>query len=116
MSQENVEVVRQGWKAFTEGGIDATLDYYAQDCVCEDFPELPDAATSWEDLVIEPVEFIDAGDQVVVSAAMRGHGRGSDTPMDAAAVFVYEVRDGRIVRDRAFRSRTQALEAAGLRE
>jgi ketosteroid isomerase-like protein len=132
MSQENVEILRAGWKAFIEGGVDATLGYYAEDCVCEDFPELPDGASyegheglrkrnrqfteSWEDLVFEPVEFIDAGDQIVVAVAMRGHGRGSDTPMDAAAVFVYEVRDGKIVRDRAFTSRSQALEAAGLRE
>jgi hypothetical protein len=29
------------------------------------------------------------------------------------AAFVHEVRDGRIVRDRAYMSRSQALEAAG---
>jgi ketosteroid isomerase-like protein len=50
---------------------------------------------------------------VVVVTAIRGHGRGSDAPMEAEASWVYEVRDGLIVRDRAFRSKGEALEAAG---
>ena len=71
----------------------------------------------WGDVAFEPVEFTEAGDDVVVAViAMRGHGRGSDAPFDAVGAFVYEVRDGRIVRDRAFTSRSQALEAAGLEE
>jgi len=45
---------------------------------------------------------------------MRAHGRGSGAPIETAAAFVYEVRDGMIVRDRAFTSRNEALVAAGL--
>ena len=72
---------------------------------------------TWGDVSFEPVEFIDAGDDVVVAVvAIRGHGRGSDVPIDGLAVFVYDVRDSAIVRDRAFESRREALEAAGLRE
>jgi ketosteroid isomerase-like protein len=71
---------------------------------------------SWEDLTFQPLEFIDAGDEVLAVVAMRGHGKGSDTPMEAVIAFVYQVRDGRIFRDRAFTSKSQALEAAGLRE
>jgi ketosteroid isomerase-like protein len=133
MSRENVEIAREAWKAFTDRGVDATLDYYAEDCMCEDFPELPDGTTyegrkgvldryrqfadTWGDFVMEPVEFIDAGAGVVVAViAMAGSGRGSGAPMDAPAAFVYEMRDGKVVRDRAFSSRSQALEAAGLSE
>jgi len=133
MSRENVELARRGWKAFTDGGVDATLDYYAEDCVCEDFPELPDQATyegkegvrkrnqqfadAWGDVALEPVEFIDAGEGVVVVVIeIRGSGRGSGAPVDSLAAFVYEVRDGKIARDRAFTSRSRALEAAGLSE
>jgi ketosteroid isomerase-like protein len=72
---------------------------------------------TWGDLVYEPVEFIDAGDDVVVAViAMQGSGKGSGAPLDAPAVFVYELRDGKIVRDRAFESKSEALEAAGLKE
>jgi ketosteroid isomerase-like protein len=134
MSQENVELVREAWGAFQTGGIDAALDYYTQDCVCEDWPELPDRSTyegreglrernrqfaegPWRDLDFEPTDFIDAGEGVVVAVvSLRGHGRGSGVPVDTVAAFVYEVRDGRIARDRAFTSRNQALEAAGLSE
>lgn len=133
MSQANVEVVRRAWEAYNDRGLDAALDYYAEDCVCEDVPDLPDPATyrgkegarererhfreTWVDWAWEPVEFIDAGDDIVVAMlVMRAHGRGSGAPVEVAAAFVYEVRDGRIVRDRAFTSRNDALEAAGLRE
>jgi ketosteroid isomerase-like protein len=53
---------------------------------------------------------------VVAVIAMHGRGKGSGAPFDLLPYFVYEVRDGRIVRDRAFTSKAQALEAAGLRE
>ncbi len=133
MSQENVEVVREAWKVYREQGIEGYVEYYAADWVSEDFPELPDSATyrgrkgglhryrhfadAWGEFVIEAVEFIDAGDGVVVAVAeMSGSGPGSGTPMDAPAAFVYEMRDAKIVRDRAFTSKTQALQAAGLSE
>jgi ketosteroid isomerase-like protein len=134
MSQENVDVVRSSWRAYTDEGIDAAAEYFADDCVSEDVPDLPDRATyrgregvrererhfreTWGDWAWEPVEFIDAGDDVVVAVvAMRARGRGSGAPVELeAAAFVYELRDGRIVRDRAFTSRRQALEAAGLSE
>ncbi len=131
MSKENVEIMRDFWKTYGESGIEAVLEYCAEDCVSEDFPELPDSTTyhgpdgfleryrhfaeAWGEFVIEAVEFIDAGDGVVVVVAeMTGSGPGSGTPMDAPAAFVYEVRDAKIARDRAFTSRSQALEAAGL--
>jgi ketosteroid isomerase-like protein len=133
MSQENVEVVRGAWRAYQDGGLSAALDYFAEDCVCEDFPELPDRAiyrgrdgfrerdrqfrSSWADVVFEPAEFIDAGGNVVVAVTtMHGHGKDSNAPMQTTFAFVYEVRDGSIVRDRAFTSKNQALEAVGLRE
>ena len=133
MSRENVEIVRQAWKAYDERGIDGYLDYVAEDCVCEDFPELPDRGTYigregqrerywhfvgiWGEFAMDPVEFIDAGNDVVIAVvAMTGRGEGSGAPLHAPAVFVYELRDGAVVRDRPFTSKVQALEAVGLRE
>ena len=133
MSEENVEVVREAWKAYSDQGIEGTLDYFAEDCIAESFPEAPDREThrgwqgvrdryrifteDWDAFVAEPVEFIDAGEAVVVAVvALRGSGRGSGTPLDTQAAFVYDIRDGKIVRDRPFTSRSQALEGAGLLE
>lgn len=69
----------------------------------------------WLDWHLEPVEVIDA-DVVVVVTAVRNHGRASDAPIEGGVAFAYELRDGQAVRDRAFTSRAEALEAAGLSE
>lgn len=131
MSQENVEVVRKMWKAYGERGVDGVLTYFAEDCVCEDFTDMPDRATYegkqglrerdrhfaeiWEDLTIEPEEFIDAGEGVVVTLiSICGRGRGSGVSVDARSAFIDEFRGGKIVRNRAFSSTTEALETAGL--
>jgi len=137
VSQENVEVVQEAWALYEErgvdGGIDAFAEHYADDAVIADFPELPDRRTyvgpagvrerywhfveTWGDFTIEPVEFIDLGDEsVAVVTTMAGRGPGSGLPLDAAAVFVYELRERKIVRDRAFMSRSAALKAVGLSE
>ena len=71
----------------------------------------------WGDFSIEPLEFIDGrGNSVVVVTAMTGRAPGSGLPLDAPAVFVYDVHARKIVRDRAFASRDDALKAVGLEE
>ena len=71
----------------------------------------------WGELVQEPVEFIDAGEDLVVAViAMHGQGKGSRALLDAPAVWVHELRAGKIAHMRAFTTKAQALEAAGLRE
>lgn len=131
MSHENLEVARRAWDAFGKEGVDAALGFYAEDCVCEEVPEQPDRishrgregvrqrlerfADFWEDFAIEPVELIDAGEDVVVTVArVRGRGKDSGIPIEAPAAFVQEFRDGQVIRDRVFLSKAEALEAAGL--
>src|SRR5262245_44987088 len=99
MSQASVEVVRAAWSANREAGMDAALAYYTEDCVAEDFPEMVDREAvykgwagmrrrdqhfreSWgesgEQYEFRPLEFIDAGNDVVlVPVAMTVVGRGS---------------------------------------
>lgn len=133
MSEENVEIVRRLWEARATQDVDAVLGYFTEDCVMEDFPELPDRAVyrgragvreidrhfreMWGEFVMEPVEFIDAGDDLVIGViAMRGRGAGSGAPLDSQAVWVHELRDGKLAGMRAFTTREQALEAAGRSE
>jgi ketosteroid isomerase-like protein len=133
MSQENVEIVRSAWNVFVTDGIEAVLPYFIEDCVLEDFPELPDHAVyhgkdgvrgidrhfreMWGEFIQEPVEFIDAGDDLVVGViAMQGRGKGSGAPMASEAFWVHEVRNGKLAHMRAFTTREQALEAAGISE
>ena len=133
MSEENVGLVRSVWDVNVTQGVAAVLPYITEDCVFEDFPELPDHAVyvgregaleiyrhfreMWGELVQEPVEFIDAGDDLVVAViAMRGRGKGSGAPLHAQAVWVHELRAGKVARMRAFTTKEQALQAAGLSE
>ena len=133
MSQENVEVVKSAWGVMAADGVEAVLVYLTEDCDLEDFPELPDHANyvgfdgareidrhfreMWGELIQEPVEFIDAGENRVVAViAMRGSGKGSGAPLDAQAVWVHELRGAKISRMRAFTTKAQALAAAGLAE
>jgi hypothetical protein len=46
MSEQSVEVVRSLWEGVARSqGVDETvLRFFAEDCVMEDFPELPDRA------------------------------------------------------------------------
>ena len=133
MSQEHVDVVRQAWRAYAEGGLEAELAFHAPDAVYEDLPEMADRASyrgpegfiernrqwreSWEEFHSWPLEFIDAGDGfVLVPVATTLRGKGSRVPIESGHTWAYEVRDGKIVGDRAFRTKAEALEAFGLRE
>ncbi len=44
MSEEHVDVVRQAWRAYAEGGLEAELAFHARDAVYEDLPEMADRA------------------------------------------------------------------------
>ena len=71
---------------------------------------------AWSDWSLEPQEYIDAGDQVVVMVEMKATGRGSGVEIDREDALVYTLREGKHVRLDYFNNRQQALEAAGLRE
>ena len=70
----------------------------------------------YEGMRVDPREFIEADDKVVVIGRAFATARGSGTPLDTQIAFVWTVRDGRLVRNEVFMDRREALEAAGLRE
>jgi ketosteroid isomerase-like protein len=133
VSREHLETVRRAWEAVITDGVPAAAGFFAEDCVLEDFPELPDRSVykgregvieierhfreMWGDFVQDPVEFVDAGDGVVVGVIeMHGQGKGSGAPLAAKAFWVHDVREGSITRMRAFTTRAQAFHAAGMTE
>ena len=63
---------------------------------------------------VVPVELIDVGDKVVAAVRMEGAGSSSQIALDDGFAFVFTMRDGRCVREQAFRNRKEAAEAAGL--
>jgi ketosteroid isomerase-like protein len=69
----------------------------------------------WDSVRIEPHEFIEAGDLVVVPWTMHTKGRDGIEAV-ARVAFVWTIRDGAIERVSMHQDRRDALEAAGLSE
>jgi ketosteroid isomerase-like protein len=70
----------------------------------------------FEDLHVEPGEFIVRGDYVVVPVRWTGRGRAGGVQVSEDVVHVWRILDARGVELQVFSDRTQALEAVGLRE
>ena len=71
---------------------------------------------TWEDPVLEHLDFIDAGDSVVVVFRWTGRGKASGVEIEATMFGVHDLKDGQIVRYRQYETREEALEAVGLSE
>jgi ketosteroid isomerase-like protein len=141
MSQENVELVRQGYEAFnafmrgeltSESSLEAfdpqiEWDWHAR----RTFPDLPQhlrgsaevigfweqLRSAWDDLTLEPVEFIEApDDRVLTPVRWSARGRESGVPLEAHFFQLFTIRDGQVRKAEIFRHHADALEAAGLRE
>jgi ketosteroid isomerase-like protein len=130
MSQENVEAVLRGLDAMNRRDAQAAIAIV--DPEFEWTPELfgtptyrghegirrafRDIEVAWESFRTEPIETRDCGDRVFVAARATGRGRTTGAPVTATVFYVATFRDGRPLRLEGFTDRTQALEAAGLRE
>jgi ketosteroid isomerase-like protein len=76
---------------------------------------LDEFADSWEAMRVEPLEFIEAGDLVVMHGTTHLRGRdGID--VSASGAFVFAISDGAIERVSLYQERQEALEAVGLSE
>ena len=134
MSQENIAAVEDAYRAFTRGGLDRFLEHWTDDLDHRSIEGAPDdrgpihgkdaMRTYFQDWIdtfdefsIEPVELIDADGDVVV-AVLRYGGRAKLSGIETDETFgvVFTISDRRIARGREYRTRDQALEAAGLRE
>ncbi|MET0510828.1 MAG: nuclear transport factor 2 family protein [Thermoleophilaceae bacterium] len=132
MSQENVESLRESLDAFNRRDLDAFLalmddeveavsqlvamegGYHGHAGIRRWWESLLDAFPDFE---IEVVEMRDLGDDLVLgSLRLRGHGADSDTPFEMPLWLVVRWRRGKCVWWRPYVTKTDALEAAGLRE
>ena len=131
MSQENVEIVRATYAAYNRGDVDAALQYTAPEFELDwtravgpqrGVYRLDQARAFFVDFLetfeftrVEPDEFIEVGDQVVVP--QTGYIRGRDgIEVTARIALVWTLRDGAIVRVCLYQQKREALEAAGLSE
>ena len=130
MSQENVELIREGFAAHNRGDLDALTQLSDEDVVFETlllgthhgnqairliYEENRKALSGY---TVDPVELIDAGDQVIAVAQVNGVSPTSQIAMSERDrfAFVFTIRNGRVVREQAFSNREEALEAVGRQE
>jgi ketosteroid isomerase-like protein len=143
MSQENVEAIRRGfelWNVAMGGGDEARRQTALRQMVEEYHPNaeldysrtLPDflptrgrkAMVSWTEgareafgeVRIEPVEYVDAGDAVVVQVRMLVKGTSSGASVGGKFVYVFRYQDEQIISATSYVTMREALEAAGLAE
>jgi ketosteroid isomerase-like protein len=134
MSKENVEIARAALEAMKHGGFDEALAYVDPGVEFEPPDEALERPSSFkghdalrerwrtlmepfEGLRLEPVEFIDVDDETVITVfRLRVRGKASEVPVEAEPAYMLAIRDGKIMRMRAYLQKDQALEAAGLGE
>lgn len=61
-------------------------------------------------------ESIEVGDSVITPTRLVGHGRTSGVDVDEPYSWLFDIREGKIVIVREYRSNAEALEAVGLPE
>ena len=129
MSQENVEIVRRSIEAFQH---DEEAWLSTSDPAFEWHPieegHIPsrghEAAIgvrrrwleSWESFQIDVEEMRDGTDSVVACLHLTGRGKASGVQVDLRIYIHFKLRDGKIVYVYEYADRSEALEAAGLRE
>jgi ketosteroid isomerase-like protein len=137
MSRENVEIVRRIFDAEarrdaatalalydpavefdvsrgTFGDVVGRKLYHGHEGLRRWFRDWYDA---WENVEEDIEELIDAGDDIISMVTLRGRGRTSGIELKLTRQpAVWTIREGKIVRVAWFRTRHEALEAAGLRE
>jgi ketosteroid isomerase-like protein len=130
MSADNVEVVRVAYRAFMKGDLQGLGEHFAEqiewetpdslplggtvrgrDSVLANFAQIPQV---WSEFSVEPDEYIDAGDHVVVRGVQRAVGPSG--PSQSRYLHLCEVRDGKIVRAEYIADSAKALQALGDRE
>jgi ketosteroid isomerase-like protein len=133
MSQDNVEVVVDGYRLFQSQGLDALIARLDPDFEFVEDPRFPEAGVyrgrqafaayarqfmdAWEsfDFELEDAQEV-GGDDVLVRFRISGRGKESGLETEFEAGWLWTVRDGRIVRCRAYLDMAEARKAAGLTE
>ncbi len=132
MSEENLNIARQGYDAFNRGDIDTMLSIMDpniewQEPDVEGLPYRgthhgPEAVANnvfgsveehWDGFHVEAEEFLDAGDRVIVLGRFQGTGKATGRTLDAPYAHVWTLRDGRLVHFRNYTDTANLLQSLG---
>jgi ketosteroid isomerase-like protein len=128
VSESNLEVVRQLFERFAEGGIEPTLELFSEDVVIEIPPNMSAEPDDYhghagvrryfagfdgmiEDLRYEALELIPLEDVVLAHVRLSGRGASSGLDVSLDPYVVHELESGRIRRIRPYPDREAAERA-----
>lgn len=112
MSNDNLAVLREGYRNFAKGDIPAVLEVFEPDIEwteAEGFPyggtyKGPDdimenvfmkLGTEWDGFSVAPDEFIDAGDKIIVLGKYSGTYKETGKSFKADFAHVWTLKDGK---------------------
>jgi ketosteroid isomerase-like protein len=131
MSEENVEIAREIYRAWERGDfssvewadpdIEFMLGSGADEAVHRGTEAIGQAwaewLRAWDEFRVDAHEFLDLGDDVLVMVEFGGRAKKSGVPIEKMlGGNLLSFRNGKVVRLVTFTDRNDALEAAGLRE
>jgi uncharacterized protein len=132
VSETNVETIRKGLEAFNRRDVAGIMEICHPDA---EFVPLravleggayrgeeglhsffADVMEEWSELRIEPQEFREAGDRVLLLGRFQARGRASGIDVDVPAAWVFDMRAGKVARLKAYTDQAEARAAVGLPE
>ncbi len=132
MSQADIEMLRIGYEAVSRGDWDAPARFAHPEFELQTAARVvnpgiyrgteevrrffEDLFAPFEEVVVEPEEFFERGDQIAVFVLTRLRPTGSSAVVENRIGHLWTMRDGKATRLQVFPRREEALEAAGLRE
>jgi ketosteroid isomerase-like protein len=128
MASGNVEIVRGGFEALREGGVDALLPLIHPEFELTTPPNLaaePDTYRgpegirryfdsfydAMEEIRFEPGELREVGGRVIVPTTLSARGRATGIEVRQEVVLVWSLRDGLAIRMEVYPTLDEALEA-----
>jgi ketosteroid isomerase-like protein len=123
----NVDTARTAYDAFNSGDMETLQGQFAEnaewitsdelpvgghvsgrDAIMENFGQLPNY---WSEFKVDPEQFIDGGDDVVIVGTQRATGEGGS--MEARFLHLMHFEDGKIARGEFVTDSAKAVKALG---
>ena len=125
-----LEIVQTWVDACNRGNVEAALALCDPAMELEEAEELPGAVKTvglaetrrylerfeahWSEGSWEPIEFREADDKVYMRARLRLIGQRSGIEVDREWIYVFTIRNGKLIRQQGFDDEADGLSAAGL--
>jgi len=128
---ENVKLIERHYEAFYRGDMEGLIEPFDPGIVFVEEPDVrPDAGThvgiegmrtffeamfdGSQEVAVDPLEWIDHGDKVIVEIRLHGRFRHTGIAGEARFVHVWTFHDGRVTHLRMYTNKEAALADLGL--